>query len=294
MSALLRKKHLPLPPGERCPLCESADVEPRLGVGEFSIVRCGDCSARYAWPRPAAAELPGIYTAPEYFGGANFYLDYLGHEANHRRLAQRVLRQLRRFHRPPARLLDVGSAAGFFLDEARRQGYSVRGVELSPSMSSHARNTLGLRIETAAFDTGTLGEERFDLLTFLDSIEHFRDPGRALERAHTLLAPGGVVALLTPNVDSALARIMRARWPHYTPPEHLYYFNAASLRRLLGRVGFEPLELRTLGHDFSGDELLEKLAPRLRQRARRLGLGRVLARSIYLNVGDLFVVAKKR
>jgi hypothetical protein len=98
---------------------------------------------------------------------------------------------------------------------------------------------------------------------------------------------------LTPNVESTLARVLGARWPHYTPPEHLWYFSSKSLRRLLARVGFEPKLMTSLGHHWSLDELTQKLAPRARRAVGALGLGRLLATSVYLNVGDLFVVARK-
>ncbi|MBK8997696.1 MAG: class I SAM-dependent methyltransferase [Myxococcales bacterium] len=276
-----------------CPVCRSPSLASRFSVRGFAILRCGECGVGLSWPRPRQDEVSGIYTDASYFHGAGYYLDYVAHEDNHRRLARRVLAELESVLPPGGRILDVGAAAGFFLDEARARGFSVTGVELSPEMSRHARDELALDVQSAAFEPSRFGRARFSAVTFLDSLEHFVDPEAALAGARSLLEPGGAVALLTPNVASPLARLLGARWPHYTPPEHLWYFSPGSLARLLARVGFEQQHRGSLGHHWSLDELSTKLAPRARRAARALGLERRLARSVYLNVGDLFVIATK-
>lgn len=266
-----------------CPICHEGVLRRRHRVNGFDVLGCPECKVGLAWPLPSASELAEIYRDPRYFSGASYYLDYLRHEQNHRRLARRVLRVLG----PPGALLDVGAAAGFFLDEARRAGWSPVGVEPSPEMSRHARDELGLDVTTGAFEPAGFGSRRFRAVTFLDSLEHFSDPEAALAGARELLEPGGVLAILTPNGESPLAKLMGARWPHYTPPEHVWYFSSASLRRVLARVGFELRREGSVGHYWSIEELSTKLAPAL---GRRLG-PRLLGKNVYLNVGDLLVIA---
>ncbi|MFO0569578.1 MAG: class I SAM-dependent methyltransferase [Polyangiaceae bacterium] len=275
---------------EPCPLCGGRGLERRFAKSGFFIVRCERCGVELAWPLPGGAEVESIYADPGYFSGAEYYLDYVAHEANHRRLARRVLARLGPSGRAP-RLLDVGAAAGFFLDEARKVGWSAVGIEPSPSMSAFARDELGLDVRNGRFDAVELGDERFDLVTFLDSFEHFPDPARVLERAASLLAPRGRVALLTPNAGSPLARVLGRRWPHYTPPEHVFFYAERSLFRLLELHGFEPVAVHRMGHDWSVEELVRKLAPRALSRALPRN-SRWLRRSLYLDVGDLFVIAK--
>ena len=55
---------------------------------------------------------------------------YLDEEAGRRATARRVL-ESDRAHAPSGRLLDVGCGHGLLLDEARRRGYVVQGLELS-------------------------------------------------------------------------------------------------------------------------------------------------------------------
>jgi SAM-dependent methyltransferase len=52
-----------------------------------------------------------------------------------------------------------------------------------------------------------LGKYSFDLVTAIEVVEHIESPIGFLRNIRQLLAPGGVVVLTTPNVDSLPARI---------------------------------------------------------------------------------------
>src|SRR5947208_580981 len=47
---------------------------------------------------------------------------------------------------PSGRLLDVGCGHGLLLDEARRLGYEVEGLELAEDAAAHARDQLHLTV----------------------------------------------------------------------------------------------------------------------------------------------------
>ena len=105
----------------------------------FDIVRCPSCGTLIRADPPSYDALDEIY-GPAYFSDASGttrgqgYADYLGEEANHRANAVARVRLLEH-HQQAGRLLDVGCAAGFFLDEARRAGWQVQGVEFSTEMA---------------------------------------------------------------------------------------------------------------------------------------------------------------
>src|SRR5919201_806567 len=70
---------------------------------------------------------------------------YLAEEAGRRATARRLLDLIGR-HVPAGRLLDVGCGHGLLLDEARRRGYEVEGLELSSGAAAYAREVLGLEV----------------------------------------------------------------------------------------------------------------------------------------------------
>ena len=266
-----------------CTVCDGESRRIEHEISGFAIARCLDCGMVYAARHPSEQELSALYDSDGYFRGDEWYRDYLGHEESYRRLARRVLERIRRQLPLGGRLLDVGSAAGFMLDEAQNAGFDVLGVEPNARMGAWARERFGVAVRTGTFPSAAEGIGPFDVVTFGDSLEHLIDPRAALEAARALLSPGGLIAIHTPNVDSRLAHWLGRRWPHFTPPEHLWFFAPATLTRLLGRTGFRVLEQRTLGHWWSLCELSSRLL-----RAPTHGWQGPL---LYLDVGDLFVLA---
>ncbi|MBX3130085.1 MAG: class I SAM-dependent methyltransferase [Polyangiaceae bacterium] len=269
-----------------CPGCSALRYGWLGTKSGYTLVRCQACGLGRTLERPTQEATDALYTDPAYFVGGEYYLDYLRHESGYRALARRVVSRVRRASPRAVHWYDVGAAAGFYLDEARRSGFSVSGAEPSATMCEVARSRLGLSLENVTFERASVPAQPIDVVSFCDSLEHFQRPDRALRQARRWLRPGGLVVVHTPNLASPLARLLGARWPHFTPPEHLFYFDPPSLCGLLARLGFRVSELGTLGHYFRPRELLRK------------GLGwhlpgpERLALPIYVATGDLFCIAR--
>lgn len=214
----------------------------RFGTALADIVRCGTCGHMQLERFPAPGELADAYASAESAA-------YVEEEAGERATARRTLERVER-HAAPGALLDVGCWVGFLLDEARARGWRTLGVEPSEFASSFARERLGLEVRTVELDDASLEGERFDAVVLGDVIEHLPRPGEALDRIASLLAPGGVVALMLPDAGSRLARAMGRRWWSVVPT-HVQYFTRHSIRVLLDRHGFEPLELGTAPKAFT-------------------------------------------
>ncbi|MEZ4226517.1 MAG: methyltransferase domain-containing protein [Polyangiaceae bacterium] len=270
-----------------CPACASREHRLRFARGRHVIVRCERCGLHSALPRPNPEMLRAIYRDASYFAGDAYYLDYLGHRHNYERLARRVVARVLRHRAPPGIWFDVGAAAGFQLEVARRAGFETRGVEPCAAMAAHAQEE-GLDVTQGELETTPLPHQTLHVVSFLDSLEHFLDPRHAVRLAFDALDARGVIVVQTPNVGSPAARLLAARWPHYTPPEHLFYFTRTSLTLLLERSGFRLLELSSLGHYFSLRELSRRLL------GLRLDRAPLADHSVYLNSGDLFAIACKR
>ncbi len=141
------------------------------------------------------------------------------------------------------RLLDIGCGVGNFLAAARDAGFDVTGIEFDPSAVRFARDHYGLQrifaISPEDF-RASHPDEKFEIVTFFEVLEHQKDPQRFLNIARECLAPGGFLALSVPN---------RERWQKRAdvldfPPNHLTRWSPAALRRFLERNGFEILSLR--------------------------------------------------
>jgi SAM-dependent methyltransferase len=196
--------------------------------------------------------------------------------------ALRLIAQCRQF-RAGARLLDVGCSVGVFLKAAGEAGFRAVGLDISPVATRYARESFGVDARTGTLETFDLAGERFDVVTMWDVLEHLEDPWRAMERVNKLLAPGGLVALRTPNAKSLRPRLFGfAGWDMISPPEHYHLFARKSLQLFLSQFGYRVVKLMTVHSNwiyYRRSNRLVKLPFRL---SGALGLG-----------GDLVAVAER-
>jgi SAM-dependent methyltransferase len=222
------------------------------GVAMSDIVRCERCGHMQLAEMPTETDLAEAYRDAE-------SVDYVIEERGQRATASRIL-QLIEQHRPPGRLADLGCWVGFLLSEAERRGWEATGIEPSEFASAYARNRLGLDVRTAGiFDTGDLGESRFDAVFMGDVIEHIPAANEAIDRIHRLLKPGGILVLALPDTGSRVARMLGRRWWSVIPT-HVHYFTRASIIGLLDQGGFELLKITTSPKVFTVNYYLERLS----------------------------------
>ena len=210
-----------------CRVCGSPRVHELFPVHGVVLRHCDACGVSFSPPEDEHDDT-ARYGAG-YFTGTGQYRDYLRDEATHRRQARRYLRRLRRAGFTGGRLLDVGCAAGFFLDEARRAGWTVRGVEVSPYASAVARDRFALDVEQASFLDAHLDGAQFDVVTFFNVFEHLERPADVAARLGAIVRPGGMVLIETWDPDSLVARALGRHWHQWDPRFVPYYYSVRTL-----------------------------------------------------------------
>jgi len=162
-------------------------------------------------------------------------------------MLQRRLRLAGGPPRPGARLLDIGCATGRLLALARKAAWDVVGIDLSAALIARAESAVpGAPLYCADFmamDVLELG--RFDAILALDVLEHVLAPREFLDRAASLLNPGGRLVIQTPNADSLRARLHRGSWNMLIPEYHFHLVSLAGLQCLLNDAGFGSMVITT-------------------------------------------------
>jgi SAM-dependent methyltransferase len=203
-------------------------------------------------PRPSPQDLATLYRDEFFAGDADYsYGDERKIEPQVRvraagRLA-RVERMLAEGSVTTRRAVELGSAYGVFLDEARRRGWTVTGCDVSKDAASWTREHRGIDVRECDLADAGLAPASADLVTGSEVIEHLSDPVRTARAAFDVLAPGGVVLFSTAN-EASLARVLRgADWGYFLPG-HVVLWSARTLTRLLEDAGFRDVRV------IAGDE----------------------------------------
>jgi len=160
-------------------------------------------------------------------------------ERSHREFLSRIAPR-------PGRLLDVGCGLGFFLAHAQAAGWEVRGCDTSEAWVRTANERVGAGSASLGEVADAIGpDERFDVITAWDVIEHVHDPLSFLMDLTSRLAPRGRVFLRTPNLNYVLpVYALRRRLGHDVglgPTNHVVYFTAATMRRALAHAQLRPV-----------------------------------------------------
>lgn len=284
-----------------CNLCGSSDTHPFCPENGRGLVQCQNCGLVYVGTRPDAAELYALY-GETYFrnddSGVVGYSDYIRDEANIRKTAARRLTLLEKFVKPGT-LLDVGCAAGFFLDVARQHGWQVQGLDVSDYAAHYVQQRFGIDARHGSLTDLNYPALGFDLITLWDVIEHVPDPTAYIQRAASLLRSGGVLALATPDVDSLPARLTGKRWVGYKlSEEHVYYFSVKTLRRMLEGAGFEIIDTRHVGKYVTLRLFIDRLGIYMPPLAKLIGLVehafKLSERSLYINPFDIVAITARK
>jgi len=101
------------------------------------------------------------------------------------------------------KLLDIGCAMGVLLEEAKKIGYKVQGIDISQDAVTYCRKRkLDVIAGTIASARAKLKKNSFDVVTAFEIIEHEQNPLGMMLRVHELLNAGGITVLTTPNHSS--------------------------------------------------------------------------------------------
>lgn len=199
------------------------------------LTLCPACQFAWADSQYSDEEWKKIYGKDYFFGEE--YVDYLKEEKALRKNFQRDLDWIKTFS-SGGKLLEIGCAYGFFLDEAQKY-FDVRGMDIHAQGCAYAREQFGLKTESGDFLRSSYLQESFDAVVMWDVLEHLPAPHLYLAKAAQMLKKNGYIFLSTLDRTSPTARLSGKNWRQIHPPTHLSYFSWESLKLMLHSAGFK-------------------------------------------------------
>ncbi|MBM3245878.1 MAG: class I SAM-dependent methyltransferase [Candidatus Omnitrophica bacterium] len=219
----------------KCVLCGSDNSRVYRLLGGYTIVRCLNDGLIYVNPQPPLNEYREFYNT-DYFArkdrAGQGYRDYLGERDIHQKNCSKILAKIQKARPGKGRILDVGCAFGFFVRCAQEKGWEAFGVDFSDEAAQWAQRELKVKVFTGSTASCGFPDAHFDVVCMIGVIEHLLNPLQELEEASRVLKKDGLLCIITVDFDHIIGR------GSLKPPEHLYYFSIATLKKILTKAGF--------------------------------------------------------
>ena len=155
-------------------------------------------------------------------------------------------------NRPPNRLLEIGCGSGERLASFAAMGWSVQGQDVDAKAVAHARASTGLPVHLGPIESLPASAGPFDAVVMNHVIEHVPEPVALLRQATALMAVGGVLVAVTPNIESLGHRWFNSDWRGLEPPRHLHLFNSRTLAEIARRAGLNDVRVTTSAANAEG------------------------------------------
>ena len=282
-----------------CSLCKKEDTKRLLTKQHFFIVKCRQCGFVYVNPRVENRQLAGIY---QHFYFKNKDYGYVGYEQEKRlrvKNFERWLNDAAKFIPPvsPVFSLDVGCAAGYCLELMHNKGWIAKGLELDEDMCNSLQQS-GYHIINSSIEEFQT-DDRYSVITLFDVIEHIPNIDAAFSKLNALLAPDGVIIMVTPDYNSFQRKWFGKHWFQYKPIEHIQYFDKQSLKIFAERNDLTVIYHAACGQYADIDFLINRLHyyhfTFLAKIVNTIGqILRIKDKCFYTDTGSLFVILKRK
>ncbi len=230
-----------------CPVCGPG---PKTFVGEcheLPIVACDDCGLMFVGACSTVEETEEFFRKEHVDAAETTQLHYVNYRKHSLKREAMIVRRL---VPQGGRLLDVGTASGYFLREfIGVHGWDVEGVEPSAVSTRFARDRFGLDVRQGYLSEQKYGDEEFQVVTSLDAFNCHRTPNEDLAEIFRILKPGGIFAIEIPGQNfrmltgSGLVCRLLFRCPlRLNAGVNFYFYTTRSLVAMVARVGFDVVD----------------------------------------------------
>jgi 2-polyprenyl-3-methyl-5-hydroxy-6-metoxy-1,4-benzoquinol methylase len=239
-----------------CNACGSDSYQSLSKVGEWSIGKCTKCGLIFLNPAPFFEPTPEFSNISKEFQYTRYMREKITpkifeYDRAQLRIQQQLINQLTGQTFPVKRHLEVGCGSGASVRAAMDLGWESTGIDIDPELIKTGIEQHGADLRCTPLLQGGFEAESFHFIRLRDVIEHLPNPYDCLVEIHRLLRPGGISLIVAPNENALLNQIRihlgikRKMVAYAEPPHHIHGFTPDTMQRILQRVGFKILLMKT-------------------------------------------------
>lgn len=245
-----------------CPVCGCEDKDFKWDKLGFKVYSCKNCQFDYVTPVMDGNILNRFYSKAYFFD----YRAHLGHvikgESNKEELirCQRIVNYFlesinsNSSNQESKKWLDIGCSTGELLYAAKEKGFFCEGIEINDWAAEQTEKNLEIIVHKNPLINSSINNNSFDVISYIDVLEHINDPGKELEKANNVLSKNGYLLILIPDFKSKIAIDQKQNWTAAKPWEHINMFGLKDLSKLLEKKGFKSIAHTDKSEDGVGYE----------------------------------------
>jgi SAM-dependent methyltransferase len=216
-----------------CDCCGSANWEYCFNANGLDLGRCPSCGLYYVRQAQLAAF--------QHYEDTGILLDariQMDDEMLRVSEFEEYIRTIAPFA-PAGKWLDMGCGTGVLIKLAIERGIVAEGIELTPSRAALAREVSNAPIHEKPLEDLNLPNGSLAVVIAVNVFSHLRPPSKTLTEISRVLAPGGVLMMVTGEVGPGLRKEHNFSWPL---GEELYYLGSDSIDVYNQKLGFKLVQ----------------------------------------------------
>lgn len=243
----------------QCPICSHKLLSTGKVLGGYYIYKCLQCDHRCA---PAAFNVSvnynDVHETEEYKSCQELELKALSKKPEYFAMHATYLTFFKRIEKKHGnKLLDVGCGVGRFCHAAFAYGWDVSGIDVSCRAIDTGKEYAPFPLSVSTLDETVKKEERYDVVTAFEVLEHCQYPIRFLKLAKQVIHPGGQLFCTVPNWDCSEVRNSNRK--DWIPPIHIHFFTKESFFQAGHQAGFRNVKVGIIHTDPVKGDFMNKL-----------------------------------
>ena len=224
-----------------CDFCKSKNIEIKNRNSESNLYKCKKCNSLFRkYFLPVSTDYSSKYFIEDYKN--QYGKTYEEDEENLKALAKSRLETIKNI-KPTGKILDLGSAMGFFLKEASLNGYETEGIEISEYAANYCVKNLNLNVYNVSLLDFEYKENEYDIITAWYVLEHICDFEKLLKNILFSLKDDGIFAFAMPNGNGISGRFNK-NYFKIVPPDHAFETNPKALDKFLKKYSLKKMYLK--------------------------------------------------